>query len=89
MAAGGRSIGVSPSGGGAVPYCQEEGIHFTRGRPYRKNDQAYAEQKIGASVRALVGYGRYSTRAAYAQLQEFYRLRQGLNGPGHLDRMLR
>lgn len=55
-------------------YCQQAGIHFTRGRPYRKNDQAYVEQKIGASVRALVGYGRYSTRAAYLQLQEFYRL---------------
>jgi hypothetical protein len=55
-------------------YCQQAGIHFTRGRPYRKNDQAYVEQKIGASVRALIGYGRYSTRAAYAQLQEFYRL---------------
>lgn len=55
-------------------YCQEEGIHFTRGRPYRKNDQAYAEQKIGASVRAIVGYGRYSTQAAYAQLKELYGL---------------
>jgi predicted DNA-binding transcriptional regulator AlpA len=55
-------------------YCVREGIRLTRGRPYRKNDQAYAEQKIGASVRALVGYGRYSTREAYLQLQELYQL---------------
>jgi transposase InsO family protein len=28
-----------------LPWCREAGIHVTRGRPYRKNDQAYAEQK--------------------------------------------
>lgn len=56
------------------PWCQQEGIRLTRGRPYRKNDQAYAEQKNGAVVRRLVGYDRYSSKAAYAELQRLYRL---------------
>src|SRR4051794_607905 len=32
-------------------YCQAAGIAFTRCRPYRKNDQAFVEQKNGAVVR--------------------------------------
>ena len=32
-------------------YCAERGIEFTRSRPYRKNDQAWIEQKNGAVVR--------------------------------------
>lgn len=39
-------------------YCQEAGIEFTRCRPYRKNDQAFVEQKNGAIVRRIVGYRR-------------------------------
>lgn len=56
------------------PWCRREGIHFTRGRPYRKNDQAYAEQKIWMVVRRLVGYDRYSTRSAYEELSRLYEL---------------
>jgi transposase InsO family protein len=56
------------------PYCQREGIRMTRGRPYRKNDQAYVEQKNGAIVRKLVGYGRYSSQAALRQLARVYAL---------------
>jgi hypothetical protein len=55
-------------------YCRYEGITFTRSRPYRKNDSAHVEQKNGAVVRALVGYDRYASRAAYAQLARIYRL---------------
>jgi transposase InsO family protein len=55
-----------------APYCQREGIGQTRGRPYRKNDQAYAEQKNGAIVRRLVGYDRYSSHAAQRQLAQVY-----------------
>jgi len=55
-------------------YCWREGIVFTRSRPYRKNDSAHVEQKNGAIVRALVGYDRYASRAAYAQLARVYRL---------------
>lgn len=28
-------------------YCEQAGIVFTRCRPYRKNDQAFVEQKNG------------------------------------------
>ena len=51
-----------------------EGITFTRSRAYRKNDSAHVEQKNGARVRALVGYDRSTSRAAYAQLARVYRL---------------
>lgn len=56
------------------PWRQREGIRLTRGRPYRKNDQAYAEQKNGAVVRRLVGYDRYASQDAYAELQRLYAL---------------
>jgi hypothetical protein len=55
-----------------VPWCRREHIHFTRGRPWRKNDQAYAEQKNWAIVRRLIGYDRYTTHAALAHLNAFY-----------------
>ena len=41
-------------------HCAERGIEFTRSRPYRKNDQAWIEQKNGAVVRHFVGHDRYS-----------------------------
>ena len=55
-------------------WCQRRGIRFTRGRPYRKNDQAWVEQRNGLLVRRLVGYHRYSARAAQAILQRLYGL---------------
>jgi transposase InsO family protein len=56
------------------PYCQREGIRMTRGRPYRKNDQAYVEQKNGDVVRKRVGYQRFSSAAALKQLARVYDL---------------
>lgn len=47
-----------------LAYCNERKIEFTRSRPYRKNDQAWVEQKNGAVVRRLVGYGRLEGIAA-------------------------
>ena len=55
-------------------YCQENGIEFTRSRSYKKNDQAHVEQKNWSTVRRLVGYDRYSTKAAYHQLEYLYPL---------------
>jgi len=55
-------------------WCRRRGIRFTRGRPYRKNDQAWVEQRNGLLVRRLVGYDRYSSRAAQAVLQRLYGL---------------
>jgi len=53
-------------------YCQAEQIAFTRCRPYRKNDQAWVEQKNGAVVRRLVGYLRFEGLAAAAELARLY-----------------
>jgi hypothetical protein len=53
-------------------YCQEEGITFTRSRPYKKNDSAHVEQKNWTVVRRVIGYDRYSSRAALAQLGRVY-----------------
>ncbi len=55
-----------------VAWCRREGIRFTRGRPYRKNDQAWVEQRNGLAVRRLVGYDRYSSRAAFTVLARLY-----------------
>ena len=41
---------------------------FTRCRPYRKNDQAFVEQKNGAVVRRIVGYRRLEGLEAAAVL---------------------
>jgi hypothetical protein len=41
-----------------VDYCTDQHITFTRGRPYRKNDGCFVEQKNWAVVRRLVGYQR-------------------------------
>ena len=63
-----------------VPWCRDKGIGFTRGRPYRKNDQAYVEQRNGAVLRRYVGYDRFSTRDAFAALQAVHdRLRLYVN----------
>ncbi len=56
-----------------IAYCKQEGITFTRGRAYKKNDQCYVEQKNGAVVRQLVGYDRLEGQQAYKQLTELYR----------------
>jgi hypothetical protein len=57
-----------------VRWGRREGIRLTRGRGYRKNDQAWVEQKNWLAVRRLVGYDRYSSRAAHAVLQRLYGL---------------
>ena len=41
-------------------YCKAHDIEQTRSRAYRKNDQAWVEQKNGAVVRRMVGYARLS-----------------------------
>ena len=53
-------------------YCKEAGMEFTRCRPYRKNDQAWVEQKNGAVVRRIVGYRRYVGLDAAATLGRLY-----------------
>lgn len=55
-----------------VPWCQSMGLIVTRSRVYKKNDQAWVEQKNGAIVRRLVGYGRLEGAGALAQLNRLY-----------------
>jgi len=57
-----------------LAWCRRRRVRFTRGRPYRKNDQAWVEQRNGLVVRRLIGYDRYSTRAAFTVLQRLYGL---------------
>jgi hypothetical protein len=54
-------------------YCEQAAIVFTRCRPYRKNDQAFVEQKNGAVVRRMVGYRRFEGLEAAALLAQLYR----------------
>jgi hypothetical protein len=39
-------------------YCMASKIEFTRGRPYKKNDNAHIEQKNWTHVRQVYGYDR-------------------------------
>ena len=60
-----------------VPWCRRQKIEVTRSRAYKKNDQAFVEQKNGAVVRRLVGYGRFDgieTAQAMARLYAAARL---------------
>lgn len=53
-------------------YCRRRQIQFTRGRPYKKDDNAHIEQKNWTHVRKLVGYDRYDSPAALAALTALY-----------------
>jgi hypothetical protein len=55
-----------------ISYCVSHGIELTRSRPYRKNDQAWVEQKNGAVVRQMVGYRRLEGIAAAQMLARLY-----------------
>ena len=55
-----------------IKYCAERSIEFTRSRPYRKNDQAWIEQKNGAAVRHYVGHDRYSGAVAGQTMAHLY-----------------
>jgi hypothetical protein len=55
-----------------LAFCREASIDFTRSRPYRKNDQAWVEQKNGAVVRRLVGYHRFEGATAVEGLNRLY-----------------
>lgn len=57
---------------GLINYCVNHGIELTRSRPYRKNDQAWIEQKNGAVVRRMVGYRRLEGIAAAQMLSRLY-----------------
>ena len=55
-----------------VQHCADSGIEFTRSRAYRKNDQAWIEQKNGAVIRRFVGHDRYTGQIAGQTLAHLY-----------------
>jgi len=54
-------------------YCQEQGIQFTRSRPYKKDDNAHIEQKNWTHVRKLLGWDRYDSHKALEAINGLYR----------------
>src|SRR5712691_7817404 len=56
-----------------VGYCRAQQIQFTRGRPYKKDDNAHIEQKNWTHVRRLIGWDRYDSAAAVGLLNDLYR----------------
>ena len=53
-------------------YCRTRAIQFTRGRPYKKDDNAHIEQKNWTHVRRLLGYARYDSQAAVKTINDLY-----------------
>ena len=54
-------------------YTQEQGISFTRSRPYKKNDNCFVEQKNKTHVKRYVGWLRYDTKKEQRILNDLYR----------------
>jgi len=54
-------------------FCDQNKIQFTRGRPYKKDDNAHIEQKNWTHVRKLFGYERYDSEPALQAMNDLYR----------------
>lgn len=55
-------------------YCERCSITFTRGRPYKKNDSCYVEQKNWDVIRKMIGYGRYETEEQLRTIKRIHSL---------------
>jgi len=53
-------------------YCQKARIRMSRSRPYKKNDNAWVEQRNWTHVRKVVGYRRLDTVVELEMLRELY-----------------
>lgn len=53
-------------------YCRKRQIKLSRSRPYKKNDNAWVEQRNWTHVRKEVGYRRFDTTAELAALSALY-----------------
>ena len=75
-----KLLGIDSDNGGEfinhhlLAYCSAQDIKFTRGRPYKKNDNCYVEEKNYSVVRKTVGYARYDTEQELTLLNELYSL---------------
>ncbi|MFH1089254.1 MAG: hypothetical protein V1716_02410 [Candidatus Uhrbacteria bacterium] len=72
-------IAIDPDNGGEfinhhmVRFCLENKIGFTRGRPYKKNDNAHIEQKNWTHVRKVFGYSRIEDEEIIEKMNELNR----------------
>jgi transposase InsO family protein len=53
-------------------WCEQQEIQLTRGRPYKKDDNAHIEQKNWTHVRKLLGWERYDTHQAVEAMNDLY-----------------
>jgi hypothetical protein len=53
-------------------WTQKQKIRLSRSRPYKKNDNAWVEQKNWTHVRKVVGYRRFDTTSELRVLNEIY-----------------
>ena len=62
-------------------WCARHQVQFSHSRPYKKDDNAYIEQKNWTHVRKLMGWDRYDTAQAVEAMNDLYRneLRLWLN----------
>jgi transposase InsO family protein len=62
-------------------WCARQEVRFSHSRPYKKDDNAYIEQKNWTHVRKLMGWDRYDTSEAVEAMNDLYRneLRLWLN----------
>lgn len=54
-------------------WCARHDVHFTRSRPYKKDDNAHIEQKNWTHVRKLLAWDRYDSPQAVEALNDLYR----------------
>ncbi len=54
-------------------FCDHRKIQFTRGRPYKKDDNAHIEQKNWTHVRKILGYLRYDSPTALEAINDLYK----------------
>ena len=54
-------------------WCRCKNIQLTRGRPYKKDDNAHVEQKNWTHVRKLMGWDRYDSEEALEAMNDLYR----------------
>lgn len=55
------------------PTTKRAPVQLTRGRPYKKDDNAHVEQKNWTHVRKPLGYGRFDTQAVVNAISDLYR----------------
>jgi len=53
-------------------FCDQNKIQFTRGRPYKKDDNAHIEQKNYTHVRKIFGYLRYDSQRVQKAINDLY-----------------